>query len=233
MKPILLIIWLGISSQLLALDAQGIVRKMNEKYASCKSYSLETQYELFKGAASDVVEEFYTGLLYKSEKGFYQQIQNTQLIYSPDFFLKINSDEKSMLLEEHQDFGFSPIDFNLAVKECGEIEVKEKEGMYIILMYFKNNSAIPLSLLELHIHKKTFLLSRMDLFYSVSEDFSKTRETQELDQPHLRISFSNFDAKPKDKVEYFKLDAYLQKQDKKYIPAGIYKNYTITDNRKK
>lgn len=233
MKLTLIALLLGLYSQLLALDAKEIIQKMNDKYASLKSYSLETQYELFKGSASDVVEEFYTGLIYKSREGFYQKIQQASFVYAPDFFLKVNSDENSMLLTERQDFTLSPVDFSLAARECKEITAEEKDDHYIVSLYFSNVSAVPLSVLRLQIHKKTFLLDRMDLYYSILQDFSKNREIQELEQPHLRVSFSNFDHKPKEKTEYFKLESYLQKQDNKYVPVGMYANYHITDNRKK
>ena len=214
-----------------AMDARQVIERMQKVYRETPSFDYTCRYELFKGHKSNDVFDSYAGYMCRSKSGYYQKIDQSEFIYANDFFLKINHEEKAMLLDLPQKNIQLNADFDAALKNCSALKMEESEEHYEIIFLIKITSAIPYSVIRLRIDKKDYQLLRMDLYYTSAQDFSKDKNKPDFQQPHLRISFDKLNTRPKIKSGLFELATYLSKVNNILKPAGAYAGYDLIDTR--
>lgn len=214
-----------------ALDAKEVIAKMQKVYNKEAHLEYDCTYELFKGHKSVAVETSYTGYVYRNKTNVYQKIDQTEFVYSSDFFMQIDHEEKAVVLGLAQRSVNLDVDLNTALKECSELEIELKEGYYNITMSIKNTSSLPFSMVKMRINKTKYYLDRLDLYYSSVQDFSEDSNKTDNAQPHLRISFKEPKINPKPKNSYFTLATYFKTENKRLIPTGTVVGYLLIDNR--
>lgn len=216
----------------MALDGKEILKKMTSVYHSLETYELYSKYDLFKGSKSSTVEESYQGYICKNGDKVYQKIDHTEFIITPTFCLKISNDEKIVELSRGQAYINQEIDFQKTIKECKELTVEEKDKMYYITLIIKNSSQVPFSTVKVKVNKSNYRIAQLDLFYTDMQDFSKDPKKKDLNQPHLRILYSDF-SKKIEKVSntVFNYETYFKTVNTMIVPIGLIKDYELIDNR--
>lgn len=233
MKYIFTLVTFLFFSATYAEEAKEILKKMQAVYSKTENLEYNCRYELFKGHQSQDVVSGYDGYLYKNKQQVYQQIDQAILVYGSDFFVKINHNEKAVLIDKQQIFQSVDSDMEKALSECRTIEMEDKGSFYILTLTMKSISQLPYSMVKLQIAKKSYFLTQMDLFYSDQTDFSENSKVQDMSQPHLKITFSDISLSPKDHKDLLNFSKYIVKNDTLETVNEAYKNYELIDNRTK
>lgn len=231
MKNGLLYLFLVCSSVLFGQDAKEVLKKMQDAYNKHENLEYTCKYELFKGHQAEVPQTVYDGYMYKEKEEVYQRIDKAEMIYGKDFFLKVNNNEKAMVIEQQQTFQSMNSDLEKSLNECRSVELEEKGDYYAITMTLKSTSQIPYSVVKLKIEKKKYFLTQMDLYYTDAANFSEKEVTTDMAQPHLKISFNDTTFSPKGKSELLTMTKYLVKNNSQLELTQDYKEYELIDNR--
>jgi|SRR5690554_602033 len=215
-----------------ANDVETVLRKMHSVY-NTNDISFKSTYTLFKGHFETKVHSSYKGYVYKKGTNVYQKINNTEFVYGVNYSLKINNDEKAMVLSGAQNAVFTNVDLKQVMKECKSSKIVEENGAFLITFYMNPFSEIPCTFITVKIDKSNYTLLGLDLYFSSYEDFSEDYESRLLVQPHLRISFNDIKLKPSIDNSLFDFSSYLTDKKSMLTASGKYSGYTVLDYRNK
>lgn len=211
-------------------DVNSILTKVNAAYSN-KNVSYLTRYELFKGHKATKVHSFYTGEVLSYEGNIYQKIDKTEFVYTDGFSVKINSEEKVIVVSNGQTNVSRELDLDVAMKECLSSKIIDKGNYYSIEMSMKPESSIQCSVIQLRVDKVNYTLQQIDIYYSFLQDFSEIYSQQDLHQPHMKIKFTNMNVKASNKPILFSESSYFSLKNNVLVAVGNYKTYTLHDNR--
>lgn len=231
MKALFLFLSLFVSTVSFSMNVKELIGKMQKIYNDKSSMEYDCTYELFKDHKSDVVTESYKGFFYRNGSKVYQKIDETEFIYTNDFFLQISNSEKLIALSQPQKLISTPVDLDLALKSCSKTELEEKDGYFAVTLIIKNSSDLPFSVVKMRIDKKKYFLERLDVYYSDMSDFSEEFNKSDQQRPHLKITFTEPKLNPK-QANYFELDRYFSKNSSGIMKLTTkYEGYQLIDNR--
>lgn len=231
MRILLTLIGITISSMTFSLDVKEIIGKMQKLYNDKSNIEYSCKYELYKDHKSEQVTESYDGFFYRNKTNVYQKIDETEFVYATDFFLQISHSEKLLLLDQPQKLINTTIDLDQALKYCSKTQLEEKDGYYAITLWIKSTSDLPFSVVKMRIDKKKYFLERLDIYYTMMEDFSQEYTKKDESRPHLKITFSELKQNPK-QVNYFELDKYITKNNSGILRlTEKYSGFKLIDNR--
>jgi len=233
MKAIILIGFLGIIPFSFALTGQEVVKKMQAAYAAMENIEYSATYELFKGHSSKEIHSSYKGYMYRLGTQVYQKIDKTEFVYGSEYFLQISHSEKALVLDLAPKTINMEVDQAVVFNECSQVKLEEFDDFYVVKLIYKATSSLPFSVTKMRIHKGDYLLQQLDFYYTIQENFSNDRRHPEMDQPHLKIRFTDIDTHPKTKETFFKLDRYIGMNNNTIQPTGNCLGYELIDNRVK
>lgn len=213
-----------------AQDVNEVLKKMQAHFLDNPRLEYYSTYELFKGSSEDL-ESRYSGYVYKENELLYQKINGTEFVFGKEFTLKINSEQRSIELENIRKFNYGELDLAETLKFCSEKKIKKKNGFYVIdlIMDVKLNTG--LQKISLKINSEDYQMNQLDLYYSVLQEFSKSNGIKELDLPSMRVTIYNFSVNPKKNEAMFEFSTYLSKVQNAFFPQAMYEGYTFIDNR--
>jgi len=230
MKGILLFIGLFCFASAWTQDVKSVLTKVNATYAN-KNVSYSTKYELYKGHKATKIHSFYTGEVVSQDGNIYQKIDKTEFIYTEKFSVKINSDEKALVVLAGQKNISPELNLELALKECSSSELVDKGSYYSIVMIMKPASSLQCSVIQLRVDKESFTLQQIDVYYSFLQDFSAVYTQQDLNQPHMKIKFTNMNLNASAKTGLFSQSSYYSIDNSVLKAIGKYATYILHDNR--
>lgn len=230
MKSILLFVVLALTVSAWSQDVHSVLTKVNETYSD-KNVSYSTKYELFKGHKSNAVYSSYLGEVLSYASNVYQKIDKTEFIYTENFSVKINSQDKDLVVLAGKNNVNPELDLELALKECSSSKLEDKGSFYRIILSMKPESSLQCSVIKLEINKTNFTLNQIDIYYSFLQDFSAVYTQKDLNQPHMRIKFSNMNLDAISKAGLFSESSYYSVDENTIEPSGTYASYTLHDNR--
>jgi hypothetical protein len=196
-----------------------------------KNVSYSTKYELYKGHKATKIHSFYTGEVLSQDGNVYQKIDKTEFIYTEDFSVKINSGEKALVVLAGQTNINPELNLELALKECSSSKLVDKGSYYSIEMTMNPMSSLQCSVIQLRVDKANFTLQQIDVYYSFLQDFSVVYTEQDLNQPHMKIKFTNMNLNASTKTGLFSQSSYYSIDNRTLKAIGKYATYTLHDNR--
>ena len=230
-KAFALLVVLSTSLWSFGITVEEVLTQVKEKYSNSKSIEYNTTYELYKGVKSQEIHTSYEGYVYRHGDNAYQKIDDTESIFGSDYFLKINSTEKAVLLDVAQSNLNMEVDLSTILDGCTEKTVTDKGTYYSIRLKFNQVSENPFSLVYLRVNKADYTLQQLDLYYAAEQNFSEVYSVQDNAKPHLKIKFSNINTNPKENIEIFEFSNYISVTNNFLAPVGDYKDYELIDNR--
>lgn len=228
----LIIIVLG-SGFTYSMTPEQVLEKIRSTYKSIESIEYKVTYELFKGHKSSEIHSSYDGYVYRSGRQLYQKINQSELVYGTGYFLKISHGEKAMVLDLEAQQINAEVNISTVLNELKDVQLKDGRDSYTLLIRYKVSAQSPFSLVKMQVNKKSFRVEQLDFYYANQQDFSKSYKVKDYAQPHLRMTFSNTNTKPKEKAEYFNFSKYIEQRNNILIPTGKCSGYELIDNRVK
>ncbi|MBX2828552.1 MAG: hypothetical protein KTR22_10320 [Flavobacteriaceae bacterium] len=198
--PLALFAWVLLSAQANAQTYQEILEKTLEKTEAMGVYEVSTEYKMMRGLDNPKVYEHYTGKLVQNGSKIYQQLGAMEFVQSDSFYVKLNHDDKEILIGTLKDTNSPQLsDFDLeAILEHFENGKLIKNGKYFkIELKGKADNPLQMAKLDLYVDKESYLLRKQSMIFSRVTDFSIYEEgpaTQDLDAARLEISYSDYNS---------------------------------------
>jgi len=207
-----------------------VIARVVKVYSSAEPLQYSTTYSLFKNHNDKSSIQSYKGFFCKDERSnIYLKIKNTEFLSSSKFNIKINNDDKVIIVTDNrsvvaaQDYDIKKIlnSFNAGSFRC-------KNGGWEIEFVSKPSSAIQYSRVIVNIGKDYFI-KKQDFYYNTGFNFSKDPTKREIHYPRLEIAFSQAQRNIMSK-EIFKTSNYFTEIGKGLKLTNKYKQYTILYN---
>lgn len=213
-----------------AQTVDEVLAKMHANYTDAKQLEFKATYELFRGHSSNEPHTVFAGYGLRDNNRAYQKIDQTVFVYTSQYTLKVNKEEKAMILSKPStEQLLTEVDLKAVLTQCKSKKVEASDDFYTVVLYVKDESPLPISLVKLKIDRKKYHLLRLDVYYTDHIDFSDTYNKVDYQPPHMRITFEEVNTHPKINEALFSLDHYLKKTTNGYIPTGSYSDYELGD----
>lgn len=172
--------------------ATAILKKTEELYKSKNYLSYNSKYNLYLDYTSKNVYEQYAGMVLKKNKVNYFKIKNTEFVGFEDYCLKINNDEKALVIEklENGSIEESPLSLNNYEKEFNTKLIYNKEYFIIELLPKNKFSQIMYSKIILYIRKINFSIVKQSFFFLEKMQSKDTKGRIIYSLPRLEIVLS-------------------------------------------
>ncbi len=234
MKTIALyIIAFLISGVAVAQNATDVFENYLEQKKKESNFQVDITYALYKGKEGKKAYESYKGVQAGSNDAVYQKLGDMELIQGKNFIVKLNKEEKAMLV------GYSSkpivpqlnqID-NTKILQLFEEKILKDEGGFWKLILTSNTSELSqFSSVELLLDKSNYTLVKQIFNYSAVSDFSQydtSKTEQDLNNPRLEITYKNYSNTVKIDSEVFKSTHYFSYKNNKLSAASTYKGFEI------
>ncbi len=200
-----------------------------------ENFQIQVDYKLYKGKEGGKVYESYSGLIAKQGNQFYQKIGPMEMLQHPKINIKLNSDDKEMLVAStsfKKDNGGAFIETVFSqfreFKNDFKIElIKEDKSTYHLLLTPKQSYSQNYKFYIL-INKKDNLPVKQIFLTPTPIDFSRYDQSladNRNDYARIEISYNNY----KNSVEndFFVLDRYVVEKDTSFVPVNKYAGYKL------
>lgn len=190
---LLLVSFLGFA-QTQNIKVREILENTQNVYKALDKYSVQSKYVLYKGMKSNDIEQKYSSLTIKSGEKYYSRIHNTEFLFLPDSYLKINHEEKRFEFSQSEIKtpelkGISVTNY-LALFDANS--VKETDDYYICSLFSKAITALPYGKIELHINKLDFQLHKQVFYLSNKITFKHSNGDEFRAHPRLEVVLSSY-----------------------------------------
>ena len=220
-------------NSLLAQTASEILDKYIDSKKIEKHFQVDINYALYKGLDGTKTYESYNGLLAKNNGTLYQKLGSMELIQGEDFIVKLNSEEKAMLVG----YSSKPIYNNIneldneqLLKIFNEKILEDDGDQWKLILTSKSVELTQFSKIELYLRKSDFQPVKQVFVYSTISDFSaydKKEKTPNLDNPRLEIVYKNYQIKVTINENVFKSSRYFVHGNNQITAAVEFKDFEI------
>lgn len=213
-----------------AQSFDDIMNKVIETYQNTDSYKVNMKYIIYSDSISKLKKDELNGELIKNGNNYYFNMDQTEIIFTEKFNLKISHLEKmavySKLKASPSDIINSQTPFvmlaskfhDTTVKDGGEFWVCTLENLKSLGTYNK---------ILLHVSKKNYSVIKQVYFFNTSIEKYFYQETDNAKKERLEIVQTQFNISPKIPVNLFNLDKYILKKNELLEPSIHLKNYRI------
>ncbi|MFK5982278.1 MAG: hypothetical protein QM499_05130 [Flavobacteriaceae bacterium] len=212
-------------------DIDEILQNSINTMQNKEAYQVNTDYKLYKGLDDSKVYEEYDGILSKKGTSMYQKLGAMELLKEDSFFVKLNHDDKEILIDLSTDSiptDLTSMDISLVLQFFEKGEITNMGNYYKLEFTGKPNNKLMISRLILHIEKATHYIKKQIIFLSYLSDFSAYDSQtlkKDFDKARLEISFSKF----KDEIDEnnFKKERYFSIINNKIIIGNEFKKFKL------
>lgn len=230
-KLFLLAIVFSLSLSVRAQNVNDVFKKMNVQLSQAKPLQFDTKYDLYRDAKAKTIYESYKGNFRKNAQNeVYMKIGNTEFINSLKTSLKVNHDQKAMVVTDRQKFSSGEFDVSKLLQFCKIQSFKSLKDTWEIVLTAKEFSGLTYSKIVLLVNKN-YTLKKQTFFYNTGIDFSKNYNKQDVTNPRLEINYTNYNHNPIS-AQLLNSDLfYTTSKSNKLTASAKYKNYEIIDKR--
>lgn len=206
-----------------------ILTKVENTYNSNNELSLNLDYKLYNSYSSKIVSESYKGLVVKNNKNTYLKIYNTEFLQTSTRSIKVNHDQKMMLVfnKSQMDSNMNPMNLSNLLKNYKTQNLIDKGDYWICSLQTGKYTQMMYGKIEIYVHKKTYQVEKQVFYILEKAAYKDSKGNEKFDFPRLEISFKKAVLNESVKKEIFSLNNYIQISNGKIIPSKKYSNYTI------
>jgi len=206
-----------------------ILTKVENTYNSNNELLLNLDYKLYTSYSSKIVSESYKGLVVKNNKNTYLKIHNTEFLQTSTRSVKVNHDQKMMLVfnKSQMDSNMNPMDLSNLLKNYKTQNLIDKGDYWICSLQTGKYTQMIYGKIEIYIHKKTYQVKKQVFYILEKAAYKDSKGNEKVDFPRLEINFKKAVLNESVKKEIFSLNNYIQINDGKIVPSKKYSNYII------
>jgi hypothetical protein len=232
-KITLYIIAFLISGVAVTQNATEVFENYLEHKKKENNFQVDITYALYKGKEGGKAYESYKGVQAGSNDAVYQKLGDMELVQGKDFIVKLNKEEKAMLVGYSSKpivTQLSQIDNTKILQLFEEKTLKNEGNLWRLILTSSASELSQFSSIELLLDKSNYTLVKQIFYYSAISDFSsydKNKKEQELNNPRLEITYKNYSHTVKINSEVFKSTHYFSYKNNKLSAASTYKGFEI------
>lgn len=225
----MLVLFFAISN---SQTVDDVFDKMNRELTGKHCFQFNSTYKLYKDYKTKVAFETYNGVFKKnSSNDIYMKINNTEFLNTKKYSLKINHDEKAMIIESQKKFSQADFDVSKLLVFCEIESFKDYKNYWQIVLVSKKFSTLNYSKIVLKVNKN-YTLKNQVFYFNNNVDFSKSYNKQDLSSPRLEIEYNGY-SKNEVNQTLFNTNKFFIEKLNKISPAALYKAYELIDKRAK
>ena len=208
-----------------------VLAGVSNKFTAKQSIQFTTRYNLYKDAKSNIITQSYPGIFMKnSNNQLYMKINNTEFLNTSKYTVKINHEEKAMIISKNQKFSMGDFDIKKLLVLCTINSFKDKNNCWEIMLSSKQYTDLQYSKVILFINKD-FTLKKQVFYYNTQLNFAQDYKKQDLSNPRLEIVYSNYNNNEVSSLNFNTDNFFTITKANKIVPSVVYKNYQIDDMR--
>lgn len=182
---------------LFAQNVDEIMKKYMDVTRTEAAVQSNINYALYKNEDGTKAYESYDGVQIRKQEVFYQQLQKMEYIQGKDFVVKLNADQKLMMVGYASQpilQGVDQIASDKLLEYFNEKNIEDKTSYWEVTLSSQEPELSDISRIILHINKESFKLSKQILFFDTISDFAVYEEKAEPDMgiPRLEITYTNY-----------------------------------------
>ncbi|MFB3389842.1 hypothetical protein [Flavobacterium sp. LAR06] len=212
-------------------NVNEVLQQMAKQYSISQPLQYNSNYVLYKSAASKTAEQSYKGVFMKNAGNeVYMKIDQTEIVNSKTINLKISHREKAIQIADPIKNYFGSLDIKPLLDLCRIESFKDFKTYWEIILTAKNYTNLPYSKIVIQISKK-YYLQKSVFYYSTAVNFSKDYQTPKSYYPRLEVANTNFNRKAVNAAFFKTADYFTSPGRNKFIPAERFKQYQVIDLR--
>lgn len=171
------------------MTAQQVLNKAKEVYKNQNYLTYNSKYTLYLDYKTTTPYEQYNGFLVKKNNVDYVKIKNTEFVSFGDYGLKINHDQKALVMEDApNNFEGSPMDLSNYMKGF-DAKLKEDNNFYICELSPSKITQVMVSKLVIYIRKQDFSIAKEVMYLVESMESLDAKGKVVTSVPRLEIEF--------------------------------------------
>ncbi|MCO6175371.1 hypothetical protein NHF50_09980 [Flavobacterium sp. NRK F10] len=207
-----------------------ILSKSNEQYQKKESLAVSLSYKLYSTYSSNFVTESYEGITVNSNKDNYIRIHNTEFINTSKLALKINHDQKLVLLIPSSSVPQnSPLNVEDYIKYFKTKKLQSIGNEWIIEFQTSTLTQLPYGKVKIYIEKGTYKIKKQVLYLLEKVPY-KEKGVEKTNTPRLEIVFSEKKLSEAEVKSLFNIDNIVLKEGESYKLARKYIDYKLLIN---
>lgn len=173
------------------MPAMQILKKAAEVYNKQEYVSNNSKYALYLDYTSRKIYEQYTGVVLRKNNVNYFKIKNTEFVAFNNYVLKINHDQKAIIIERQtREMEESPLSLTNYLKGFNAKLIQTDEDNFICELTPSKISQIMLSKVIIQIQKKDYSIVKQTLFFAEKMESKNAKGKSIYTVPRLEIVFS-------------------------------------------
>ncbi|PKB18342.1 hypothetical protein [Flavobacterium sp. 5] len=202
------------NGQVKKLTALQIISNASDAYIHSKYMSMNSTYNLYLDYNSEKVYEHYAGIVLKKNEVIYFEIKSTEFITFKNLGIKINYDQKAIVLEkQNKATEESPLSLKNYLNGYNAKLIDSDKNNFICELTPNKISQIMLSKIIIHIKKNDYSIVKQTLYFVEKMETKDAKGKRIYTTPRLEINFS-----PREKNE--KRDNLLTSKDNYFTERG-------------
>ncbi|WP_298892420.1 hypothetical protein [uncultured Psychroserpens sp.] len=232
-RRLFLITLLLVSIPATSQTADDILEKYIEGKKVEQQFQADINYALYKGVEGTKAYESFQGVLAKNNGTQYQKLGSMELVQGENFVVKLNSEEKAMLVGYSSKPIFNNIgqlDNEQLLKVFDEKNLIDNGDTWILTLTSKVSQLSQFTKIEIHIRKSDLQPQKQVFLYNTVSDFSaynKKETVPNYDNPRLEIVYKNYQSKITLSENLFKMNRYFEHSNNQIIAAKEFKGFEI------
>lgn len=210
-----------VNSQEKKLTAQQIINAASKAFNNASYITATSNYNLYENYNSKKVYRHYTGSILKKNNVNYFKIENTEFVSFKNIGIKINHDQKAVVIEKQKKTEQSPLSLNNYLEAYNSKLIETDKNNFICELTPNRITQIMLSKIVIYIRKKDYQIVKQNLFFVEKMESKDAKGKRIYSTPRLEITFT-----PREKNE--KRDNMLISKENYFTEKG---NEIILSNK--
>lgn len=206
------------------------LQNIKNHYENLESFSIQINYELFKGHQSDIVNSQYSASIFRNGKKSLQKIADNEIFSDENNVVSINHREKAIVVTNPIAGGSVIPDVESTLNFCRDVQVKKSGDLVSLFLFIQPNTDLPFTKVDI-VSDKNYNLHSITLYYAHQTNFSSSYFSPEYDYAKLKISYTEMKTNWHDKEGILFSGKYITEENGKIIPASEFSKYKLVDYR--
>ena len=179
------------NSQEQKLTAQQIIRNASKAFNEAPYITNNSNYNLYENYNSKKVYRNYTGIVLKKNNINYFKIKNTEFVSFKNIGIKINHDQKAIVIEKQKkSTDESPLSLTNYLEAYNAKLIETDKNNYICELTPNKITQVMLSKIVIHIRKKDYHIVKQILFFVEKMETKNAKGKSIYSTPRLEITFT-------------------------------------------
>lgn len=215
------------NSQEKKLTAQQIINNASQAFNDATYISAASNYNLYENYNSKKVYRHYSGVVLKKNNVNYFKIKNTEFVSFKNVGIKINHDQKAVVIEKQKKIDESPLSLKNYLDAYNAKLITTDKNNFICELTPNKITQIMLSKIVIYIRKKDYQVVKQDLFFTDKMESKDEKGKRIYSTPRLEITFTAREKNEKRDNILISKENYFTEKGNEVMLANKFSTYQL------